>query len=387
MRISLVVDRMDIWGGVETHVRDLCHELLVNKHQVNIVTGAEGVASDYLKDKGVNIVECPEILPNLKRPDNYIKGSFKLTSILRGQAPHVVHSHNMGSEMPARVSSRLLNIPSVHTVHCAVVGNDAPLYKKLMWGACHSIASVFNRGHTIFVSDFNRNHSLKRGYVNPYMSSTIYNGVPDIISSDVGYTKDTNDHCVRMMMIARISPEKDHDTVLKALSKIKNMDWSIDFAGKGNSEPYIKLAEKLGIAEKVNFLGEVSDIAERLSNKDILVHASHQEALGIAIIEGMRAELPVVASKVGGIPELVMHGHNGYIFPDADADALSEQLKELVSNQKMRARMGSVGRSLYNHHFQLSAMASKTQDVYEKVVSKHDKEVHCPRPNFLKISF
>lgn len=384
MKISLVVDRMNIWGGVETHIRDLCHELLANKHEISIITGEEGIASDPLKKQGIKVVECPEIIPDLKRPDRYLKSIFKLTSILREQGSDVVHSHNMGSEMPTRISSRLLNIPSVHTVHCSAVGNNVKLRTKLIWGGCHSIASAFNQGHTIFVSNFNRDHSLKRGYVNPHMSSTIYNGVPDIAGADMGKLKIANDNEIRLVMVARLSPEKDHATVLAALSQMKDLNWSMDFAGKGDQKSYIALAEEFGVADKCNFLGEVSDIPELLSEKDILVHASHQEALGIAIIEGMRAKLPVIASHVGGIPELVSHDCNGYTFPDCDADMLAGQLTELMQNKSLRSAMGAVGRSIYENNFKVESMASKTQDVYSQVLEKHQSKIHIPRPSFLR---
>jgi glycosyltransferase involved in cell wall biosynthesis len=254
-----------------------------------------------------------------------------------------------------------------------------------MWGGCHTVASVFNKGHTIFVSDFNRDHSLKRGYVQSHTSTKIYNGVPDIVHSDIGHMKPSSiDGTVRLVMVARLAPEKDHETVLKALSNINDLDWQIDFAGNGDVEAYNSLAEKFGVANKCNFLGEVSDIPKLLSEKDILVHGSHEEALGIAVIEGMRAKLPVVASHVGGLPELVEEDNNGYTFPDSDDEVLSNHLRELIKDRELRTEMGAVGRSFYENNFRVTDMAAKTSGIYHKVIDKHKSEIHVPRPSFLR---
>ncbi|MGB1076968.1 MAG: glycosyltransferase family 4 protein [Bdellovibrionales bacterium] len=380
MKVSMVVDRMDIWGGVETHVRDLSRQILDRNHEISIITGATGIASDVLEAEGVKIIECPTIIPDLRRPDLYLKSIFNVASLLKQEAPDIVHSHNIGSELPARVASRLLNIPSVHTYHGGPFGNKG-LWKSKFWmGICQGISSSFNQGFTIFVSDWTRDNGLKRGYVNQHNSVRIYNGVPDVTADNVP----TQSSTIKMAMVARLSREKDHFTVLEALAKLQNVDWEMTFAGKGEQAEYLEKAKSLGIEDKCIFAGEISDIPELLSRQDILIHASHQEALGIAIIEGMRASLPIIGTHVGGIPEIVNDGVNGYTFPDANVEVLTQKIETLMADEQLRRIMGQAGRNMYERSLQSDVMAEKTMEVYRRTMDIHGGQKHFPRPSFLR---
>ncbi len=383
MKISLIVDRMDVFGGVETHIRDIVHNFLYYGHNVDIITGVEGVLSDPLKDRGVNVVECPEIIRDIKRPDLYVRSVFELASLLKKKPPDVVHSHNISSEFPARIAARLLSIPSVHTVHGWSFGHDSVSLKtKAINGACHSMASIFNNGQTIFVSDFNRNHGLTRGYVYPETSRTIHNGIPNVLPTQQGQHNSKKNEAVRLVMVSRLSPEKDHTSVLHALSALKDMNWVVDFAGGGESKQYKELATKLGIGDRCHFLGEVEDIPNFISQKDIFILSSHQEGLPISIIEAMRARLPVIASDVGGVSELVVDGDNGYVFPRMDVECLSGHLRDLISNQEKRREMGEVGREIYEQKFAMNKMMSQIYKVYNETIENHTQHIH--RPEFLQ---
>lgn len=384
MKISLIANQMHSLRGTEIHVRDLCEQLVADKNEVSLITGVAGIASDPLKELGVKIIECPEIIPNLRNPHIYLASVFKLANILKQEKPDIVHAHGMGAELTSRVSTRMIGVPNVYTIHGWFFGHRGiGLESKIGGGICHGIASIFNNGQSIFVSDADRNHGLKRGYVFSETSETIHNGIPDTSFYNLEYQKET---CrgVNLIMVSSICDAKDHDSVIRALGRNQDLDWTIDFAGKGDTSECKALATELGIIDRCNFLGECENIDELLSKKDVSILASHREGLPLSIIESMRAKLPVIASDIGGVSELVSDGQTGYVFPHADVSVLADRLRRLIMNSEIRAEMGAAGRQSYEEKFSIRQMMSKTYDMYNKTIEKHQSEIHVPRPSFLR---
>jgi glycosyltransferase involved in cell wall biosynthesis len=119
----------------------------------------------------------------------------------------------------------------------------------------------------------------------------------------------------------------------------------------------------------VRFLGERPDVPDILSKAQMYVLLSKTEGLPTSILEAMRAGMPVVASAVGGIPEAVQEGVNGYLIPNNHPDVLRERLKELLTNAALRLHMGRAGRQMYEASFTFDKMFSRILNVYEQVVS------------------
>jgi glycosyltransferase involved in cell wall biosynthesis len=127
----------------------------------------------------------------------------------------------------------------------------------------------------------------------------------------------------------------------------------------------------LNIHPAVIFTGTRKDIAEMLSLMDVFALPSHtREGLGIAIIEAMAAERPVVATDIGGIPEAVNHGETGLLVPPGDPEALSKAIIELLQNPKKAEEMGEKGRARVKEKFTTKKMLSEIENVYQSLVSQ-----------------
>jgi glycosyltransferase involved in cell wall biosynthesis len=123
----------------------------------------------------------------------------------------------------------------------------------------------------------------------------------------------------------------------------------------------------LGLDARVRFLGRVDDVAELLAGADVCVMPSRHEGLGVAALEAMAAGVPVVASRVGGLPEAVVDGATGCLVAPDDASALADALGRLVADRDLRRALGAAGAARVRARFSMDAMAAGTLAVYRRL--------------------
>ena len=148
--------------------------------------------------------------------------------------------------------------------------------------------------------------------------------------------------------VAKLRPEKGHDLLLAAFPLVRQKvpDARLVLVGDGDLRPGLEAEAKArGIADCVEFTGAVDSIWPYLAEADVFVLASQSEAFGMAIVEAMGAGLPVVAPAVGGIPELVVPGVTGELFPPGDQEALADRLVKLLTSPDARAAMADAARA------------------------------------------
>jgi glycosyltransferase involved in cell wall biosynthesis len=124
------------------------------------------------------------------------------------------------------------------------------------------------------------------------------------------------------------------------------------------------MAKSLGLEADVSFLGFISDVPQFLAGIDIFVLPSLYEGLGVAALEAMAAGKAVVASRVGGLAELVNDGENGFLVPPGDAEGLAAALAKLIRDKNLRAAFGQKGAARVREHFTIEQMAKKNEACY-----------------------
>lgn len=168
-------------------------------------------------------------------------------------------------------------------------------------------------------------------------------------------------------MVATLRPLKAHEIFLQAaqrtLKSVPDAHFLIvgDGSERGNLEKY---ASELGIEASIHFLGERTDIPEILACIDLFVLSSRQETFPISVLEAMAASKPVVATNVGFLDELVLHGETGFLVPPDDFDHLANVMQILLTEPALARRMGATGRKRVEAHFSVG----KTLAAFEKVV-------------------
>jgi N-acetyl-alpha-D-glucosaminyl L-malate synthase BshA len=130
-------------------------------------------------------------------------------------------------------------------------------------------------------------------------------------------------------------------------------------------------ARCLGVFEQCSFVGKQPRIVDYLSASDVLLLPSDQESFGLAALEAMACEVPVIASRVGGLPEVVTDGETGFLSPVGDVDKMAADAARLLSDQKLRKEMGQRARASAIARYRTDVVIPQYIDFYQEVIAKH----------------
>jgi glycosyltransferase involved in cell wall biosynthesis len=174
----------------------------------------------------------------------------------------------------------------------------------------------------------------------------------------------------RILMVGRLAPPKRPDLALRALALLRRTrpEAELHVVGDGTLRPEAeRLAGELGLGEAVRFLGTRADLPELLAESDCLLLASDYEGFPLVVIEAMAAAVPVVATDVGGIHELIEHGRTGFVAAAGDAAALAGALEVVFADPQQARRLGEQGRQVARARLAIEQMIAQVLDVYAEV--------------------
>jgi glycosyltransferase involved in cell wall biosynthesis len=206
------------------------------------------------------------------------------------------------------------------------------------------------------VSSFVGERARARFHLEPSRVRTIYNGVDTERFLPAGRNVCRNGY--RIVTTAHLIPEKGIDYLLQAFALIGRRDARLTIAGDGpEARSLISLAAALGLGEQVDFVGLSNDIPRLLREADVYVHPTLSEAFGLAVAEAMACGLPVIASRVGGIPELIEDGVSGLLVEPRDTRAIARAIDSLLSAPELRERLGRAARAKVIERFDVRTCA------------------------------
>jgi len=170
-----------------------------------------------------------------------------------------------------------------------------------------------------------------------------------------------------ILTVANLRREKAHDVLFEAAARLSTShpELSFEIAGDGPRAAELRaLAERLGIGGRVRFLGHVEDVASLLARADLFVLPSTSEAFPNAAMEAMAAGLPVIASAVGGLLDLVDHGRTGLLVPPSDPAALAGAIASIAADPGRAARLGAAARDEVAQRYSFGRMVRSFEDLY-----------------------
>ena len=363
MKILFLITRADTVGGAQAHVKDLAISLQQDQHQVLIITGILGIYNDVLKQQGINSIACETLKPQIDPIQDGKSLKFILNTI-RDFQPDLLAIHSSKTGILGRIASKISKIPCTFTAHGWSFTTGVPEPNRSIYKLLEKlVAPLTNK--IICVSQCDRKIAIKAG-INPDRLITIHNGMKDI--EPTLKANPDSDRPLKILMVARFDRQKDHKTLIEAFQDISGAE--LILVGDGSSFDEMQdLVKKLNLSDRVQFLGFREDVAEIIAQSHIFVLISNWEGLPCTIIEAMRANLPVIASAVGGISELIENGKTGYLIPHGDRVFFKQKLVELLDNPELRVKMGQAGRQKYESQFKFEYMYQKTLSTYGEVVS------------------
>jgi glycosyltransferase involved in cell wall biosynthesis len=271
--------------------------------------------------------------------------------------------------------SNILGLPGAALAGVPVrIGNRRELASRI--GSRRMVAAqqlAYRAAHAVVANAKAAVEQLRREGVPEQKIHVITNGVDGDAFAAPG--REASSRPRRIVTVANLRPEKGHDTLIAAASTIVQHFGDVEFhiAGEGPCRGALEqqVLER-GLSSRFHFLGERSDIPRVLADSDLFVLPSRSEACPNSVLEAMAAGLPVVASRVGGIPELVDSGVNGILITPDAPEALAAAALSVLNRPAYAASLGRVAREKVGRRFSFDRMVSSFEGLYLAKVHRHE---------------
>jgi sugar transferase (PEP-CTERM/EpsH1 system associated) len=348
-RVAHVSFGLDV-GGQEKLLVELARHVNRDRFAMTFVSlGHRGAVADELEACGASVVA-------LENPSGLKPGLILRLARLFGRLrPSVVHTHDNRALVYGVPAARLARVPRViHTRHGRNAGST-PRQVGLVRLLCRLVDEY------VCVSRDAEALSLLEG-IPAAKLRTIYNGI-DL--ERFAFSGPCTEGPV--VTVARLSPEKGVDNLVRAASIAMQQVPELLFQVAGDGPCLVELRQmiaELGLAGKLSLLGMVRDIPDLLARVCLFVLPSRSEGVSLTLLEAMARGLPVVATRVGGTPEVVEDGVTGLLVPSEDLDRLAEAILQLRCNPETAKRMGEEGRRRVESLFDVRRMVADYEALY-----------------------
>lgn len=374
-RLLWLVDSLGA-GGAEALVVTFAQGIDRAQHRLSVacLSGASGVNAQRLRDAGVTVTDLGA--RNLRD----VAAFRRLLALIREERIQLIHAHLTYSSIWSAIASRITGVPAIASLH---VSPDAT--RTLENTARHRIATdlrdrllraILNRWSraVVMVSAALRDDYLARG-LEPEKVRVVHNGIElDRFrrSHDEARARLEREFAIPpdvpiIATVAVLRPKKGIEVLLAAAKRVPRAHFLV--VGDGpKREEWTALARELGVADRIHWAGFRNDVDALLAGCDLFVHPSLDDAFPTVLLEAMAAGLPVVASRVGGIPEIVTPGVTGELVPPNDPAALARAIGAVLGNDDTM-RLMREGARINALRFSTSAWIDRLTAVYREAAA------------------
>jgi glycosyltransferase involved in cell wall biosynthesis len=349
-------------GGAERVISNLAASLDPRRYRAILCLFRPG----WLKERSESCGIRTFVLPTQGMTD--WRWAIQFKRLLRQEQVDVIHAHEFDANVQGACVAALSGIPLVATVHG----------KNYYWERLRRRLAyrwVSRRATMVAVSEDLKQFIVEKVGIPTSRVKVLYNGVdvlPQCTPAEVVECRKElglpEDHQI-VGVVGNLYPVKGHQYLIEAIPAVLKTcpNTSFVFAGRGQLESELKAqACRLGVDERVHFLGLRQDIPRILAMLDLFVLPSLSEGLSMAILEAMIAGKPVVATQVGGNPELVINEETGFLVPPRDSQALGDKLIVSLTNTQQSADFAERGKRRAEGLFSLRSMVSSYQSLYDQ---------------------
>ncbi len=364
MRILHVITTLGV-GGAEKHLLWLTAGQVRRGHEVRVAwLKGQGELAGAFRAQGVPAEGLPGPVWRLRRQLAVIVAAFR---------PDIVHTHLLKADvLGALVAGRAGPAALVSSKH-----NDERALLRRSVSFVHGRLARRVR-LTIALSEHVARFTERHGRVDPARIRRVYYGVdPALLQprrdrAAVRRELSLPEDAPVLVCVGRLAPQKDHPTLLAALALLPADVLLLVVGGDpfGDGETRLAdLAGRLGLGARARFLGIRHDVPDLLAASDLFVLPSLWEGLGLVFLEAMAVGLPIVASRVSAIPEVVEDGATGWLVPPGDPEALARAITAALGDPAARASRGALGRRRLAERFGLERMIDETLAVYAEALA------------------
>jgi glycosyltransferase involved in cell wall biosynthesis len=355
------------FGGTQRYVYDLATNLSPERFEPVVAAGGNGILFKKLKAAGVRTIPLPHLGRDVSLIAD-IRSFFDILSLLRSEKPDVLHLNSSKIGALGALAGRLFFVPRIiFTAHGWAFNEDRSLLSRLVIKGIAWLTMMLSH-ETIAVSE-----SMRRNVANlpgTRRIKVIRNGIdpvellPELDAKMFLVTHGIPADRPIVGTLAELHPIKGLRYAIEAIERLRERGLTASLVIFGEGEQRAELeecAQKSGVSDSVFFLGFVPDASSYLSGLDVFILSSLSEGLSYAILEAGSASLPVTASRVGGIPEVVEDGVSGILVPPQNPTALAQAIAALLEDGE---RYGAALSKRIATEFSLERMSAETTALY-----------------------
>ncbi|MDN5331266.1 MAG: hypothetical protein PWP45_491 [Tepidanaerobacteraceae bacterium] len=363
-KIKLLEVVRDAEGGMKRHVEYLIRDLDKDKFDIILLLSAENL-SIWNLEKSVKVVNTR--LGDRRALLAISKSFFDIVKILKKEKIDIIHSHGLLAAAIGTAAALVAGTPRIVTTLHNFPKNNFQ----------NRLAGYFLRyNHKIITVSQKMAEEVSKYFSIPVEKlAVIYNGIDLKTLEKFNISTFKRENSYSFLNIARLIPEKGIDVFLKASAllleriPLDKIDLKFYIAGTGPMEIKLKnLATELGLSEKVIFLGFCPNIYEILSCSDALVLSSISEGLSLSLLEAMAMGKPVIATDVGGNPEIVKSGITGILVPPAEPNVLAAAMEYIIKNPDAAEKMAINARHMVMERFSHEHMVDALQNLFSSLI-------------------
>lgn len=354
-------------GGAQSYVAQLL-EVVSGRFDVTVAAWGPGPLRRAAAESGAAYVELRHVQRQLGWRD--FLGLIELTRLCRSVRPDIVHANSSKAGVLGRLAAHLARVPvRVFTVHGWAFKSHTGLVARLyLWAErlVRPLTTTF-----VCVSTSERELGIEMGTCDAGRSIVIPNAVA---LPELGPAPTRSVPVI--VSVGRLKPPKDFRTLVEALAGLEH-DFDALLVGDGPDRD--DLAQAIldhGLEDRVELTGTRDDVVGVLARADVFVLSSRSEGMPMSALEAMAAGLPVVASAVGGVPEVVVDGQTGVLVPPEDAPALRAAIERLLVDPSLRRRFGEAGRQRAAETFAFPRWQAAHLELYTEQLAQRG----LPRP-------
>jgi glycosyltransferase involved in cell wall biosynthesis len=382
IRVARVIARLNI-GGPAQHVIHLTARLSRDRFESVLLCGREGPSEGNLYDLAARSAVRPIAVPGLGRrlsPIDDFRSLVFLTRFFRRFRPHIVHTHTAKAGTIGRLAARLSAVPIiVHTYHGHVFHG---YFSTPMTTTFLTIERWLARSTSrlLTVSDSMKRELERYRVGRPGQIAVLPLGLDldrflrcEARRGEFRRELGVDDQRPLVGIVARLVPIKRHEDFIaaSALVAARNPDALFLVIGDGERRSELEaLTRRQGLADRVRFLGWRQDLDRIYVDLDVVVLTSANEGSPVSLIEAMAAARPVVATAVGGVPDLVEPGVNGLLGPSGDPSSIAEAIAALLADPERRRALGEAGRKRVADAHAVDRLVVDVERLYVELMSR-----------------